>query len=309
MFFFVLYFVHLQAVLLVSSVALCLAASDKKVEKTAADKNVQKRGLLGLGAEYGHFAAPLQHATPFLHDAAPFIPSQQLIAGTNGFVPAEPIHELAHPLPLTEARALPLAHALPAAHFAAPAAHLAGPGLFEPTLAHARALQYAPQFAAQAVETLPAAHLAAPALPLEPVAHAVHAEAHQQVIPTHFKTIVKNVAVPYERRVPIDNPIYIQVERQVPIDNPVPVLKYVRQPYPVHVEEKVPVPIYKEIQVPRPYIQRVLQPVQPVQQIAFQKTYAAPLAAPAFAHAAPAFAHAAPLAAAPYHQALLQPAY
>lgn len=101
-------------------------------------------------------------------------------------------------------------------------------------------------------------------------------------IPVQFKTLVKNVPVPYERHIPIDNPIYTPVEHHVPIDNPVPVIKYVTQAVPHYVEQQVP--IIKEERVPAPYVHKVrliiqrvfVEEPQPQQQQQPQNTYLPP---------------------------------
>lgn len=88
---------------------------------------------------------------------------------------------------------------------------------------------------------------------------------HQHfAVPTQIRTVVQNVAVPYERHIPIDNPIYTPIERQIPIENPVPIVKYVTQPFPVHVEQPIPVPVVKQIHVPQPYKHKVRVVVQRV---------------------------------------------
>lgn len=86
-----------------------------------------------------------------------------------------------------------------------------------------------------------------------------------QTEPEHVQTIIKKLAVPYERHIHIDNPIYTPVERPVPIDNPVPIIKYVEQPVPIHVDHPITVPIIKEVQVPQPYVQKV--------RLVFQKVF------------------------------------
>lgn len=119
------------------------------------------------------------------------------------------------------------------------------------------------QFAAEAplVQShglTPSVFAAAPAVESFPV-HAVHA-----AVPAHVQTIVKQVPVPQEHVIPIDNPIYTPVERQIPIDNPVPIVKVVEQPVPIHVEQPITVPIIKEVQVPQPYVHKVRVVLQKV---------------------------------------------
>lgn len=97
-----------------------------------------------------------------------------------------------------------------------------------------------------------------------------------QTAPAQVQTIVKKLHVPYERQIPIDNPIYTHVERPIAVDNPVPYLKVIEQPVPVHVDTPITVPVIKEVQVPQPYVHKVRLVLQKVfiqqQQAAPQKT-------------------------------------
>lgn len=71
------------------------------------------------------------------------------------------------------------------------------------------------------------------------------------------QTIIKQVPVPYERPVYIDNPIYTPRERPIKVERPVPVVKHVPQPIAIHVEEPVPVYDVKHLHVPQPYVQNI----------------------------------------------------
>lgn len=75
--------------------------------------------------------------------------------------------------------------------------------------------------------------------------------------PDEVNTIIKHIAVPYERQIPIDNPILTPVENNIPIDNPVPVVKFIDKPVPIHVEHPVLVPVVKTEHVPQPYVHKV----------------------------------------------------
>lgn len=227
--------------------ALCLAASDKKVGKNV-EKNHQKRGLLG-GAEYGPYAEYQQFA------AAPFVPSPQLIQNTNAFAPLP--HAVPQYAPLAAA---PLHHAVPQY---APAFQAAAAPAFAPI---GRSLQYAPAYAPQA-----AVHGYAAAAPAYPVAAPVHQ------VPTHVNTVVKNVHVPYERHIKVDNPVHVPFERIQHIDNPVPVVKIVKQPYPVHVDEPVHIPVIKEVRVPAPYVHKVRLIIQRIIKDEVAPTTPAPI--------------------------------
>lgn len=86
---------------------------------------------------------------------------------------------------------------------------------------------------------------------LEPV-QALQGVQHTQalaVIPEQIKIFVKRIPVPFERRIPIDNPIYTPVEHRVPFVNPVPVIKYMEQRVPIHVDQPV--------HIPHPHIQTI----------------------------------------------------
>lgn len=75
--------------------------------------------------------------------------------------------------------------------------------------------------------------------------------------PDHVNTIIKHIAVPYEREITIDNPILTPVENAIHIENPVPIVKFIDKPVPIHVDYPVLVPVIKKVHVPQPYIHKV----------------------------------------------------
>lgn len=144
--------------------------------------------------------------------------------------------------------AAPLAAAPLQANFA----ELPAPQLFAP------AYEAQPLLAAPQLSLAPFQQFQQFAAPLPAAGYAI------QAAPAQVQTIIKKIAVPQERIIPIDNPIYTPVERPVPIDNPVPVLKIVEQNVPVHVDHPIAVPVVKEIQVPQPYVHKVKLVLQKV---------------------------------------------
>lgn len=210
-------------VVLVSALVVSASASGNN-EKN--DKNVKKRGLAAFhGAEFGNFQpsyGPHQQGQ-FINYATPLLTSLQAhgpVAAPFAAPLAEPLaNHVAAPLPA------PLAAGAPV-HFQSP---LGAPVHFQSAL---------------------------PAAPLTTQFNTVEKFVPNQ-FPVQFRTLFKNVHVPYERHIAVDNPIYTPFERHVPIDNPVPVFKYITQNVPIHVEQPVPVPIVKEVRVPEPYLHKV----------------------------------------------------
>lgn len=175
---------------------------------------------------------------------------------------AAPEYLAAAPLAQAPLAAAPLeaahfhATSLPSAHFHfAPVAAAASAFPVVPTTnTFATVPTYEPQ-SLLAAQQLPFKHEINPIQPFAaaypPVIYAL------QAAPDQVQTIIKKIAVPQERIIPIDNPIYTPVERPIPIDNPVPVLKLIEQPVPVHVDHPIVVPVVKEIHVPQPFVHKV----------------------------------------------------